>query len=109
MTVTSFNMHEPDQRSAFERRAQVTSPGGVVLLQYHSIVTIVGQSQWNALRHGHFAYYSLTTLTRLLGAVGMTTATGRTADTNSGTDRRTPNSSVSESLSASREKLGTDT
>ena len=63
-------MHEPDQRSAFERRAQVTRPGGVLLLQYHSIVTIVGQGQWNALRHGHFAYYSLTTLTRLLGAAG---------------------------------------
>ena len=43
----------------------------MLLLQYHSIVTIVCQGQWNALRHGHFAYYSLTTLTRLLGAVGM--------------------------------------
>ena len=64
-------MHEPDQRRAFERRAQVTSPGGVLLLQYHSIVTIVGQGQWNALRHGHFAYYSLTTLTRLIEEVGM--------------------------------------
>ena len=64
-------MHEPDQRSAFARRAQATNPDGVLLLQYHSIVTIVCQGQWNALRHGHFAYYSLTTLTRLLGAVGM--------------------------------------
>ena len=64
-------MHEPDQRSAFVRRAQVTHIDGVLLLQYHSIVTIVGQGQWNALRHGHFAYYSLTTLMRLLGAVGM--------------------------------------
>jgi C-methyltransferase C-terminal domain/Putative zinc binding domain/Methyltransferase domain len=64
-------MHEPDQHRAFAQRAEVTRPGGVLLLQYHSIVTIVGQGQWNALRHGHFAYYSLTTLTRLLGAVGL--------------------------------------
>jgi hypothetical protein len=64
-------MHEPDQRSAFTRRAEVTRKHGVLLLQYHSIVTIVEQGQWNALRHGHFAYYSLTTLTKLLGAVGM--------------------------------------
>jgi hypothetical protein len=64
-------MHEPLQRSAFAQRAQTTAPHGVLLLQYHSIVTIVGQGQWNALRHGHFAYYSLTTLTRLLGQVGM--------------------------------------
>ena len=49
-------MHEPDQRAAFARRAEVTGPGGVLLLQYHSIATIVTQGQWNALRHGHFAY-----------------------------------------------------
>jgi C-methyltransferase-like protein len=64
-------MHEPDQRSAFARRAEMTNPGGVLLLQYHSIATIVEQGQWNALRHGHFAYYSLTTLIRLLDTVGM--------------------------------------
>lgn len=68
-------MHEPDQRSAFERRAQVTGSAGVLLLQYHSIATIVEQGQWNALRHGHFAYYSLTTLKHLLDAVGMSIAT----------------------------------
>jgi hypothetical protein len=64
-------MHEPDQRIAFARRAEVTSPGGVLFLQYHSIATIVERGQWNALRHGHFAYYSLTTLVRLLDMVGM--------------------------------------
>jgi hypothetical protein len=64
-------MHEPHQQSAFARRAEMTNPGGVLLLQYHSIATIVAQGQWNALRHGHFAYYSLTTLVRLLDAVGM--------------------------------------
>ena len=78
-------MHEPDQRSAFARRAQVTSPGGVLLLQYHSIVTIVEQGQWNALRHGHFAYYSLTTLTRLLDAVGMRIVTAWEFDLYGGT------------------------
>jgi hypothetical protein len=78
-------MHEPDQRSAFARRAQVTRKGGVLLLQYHSIGTIVGQGQWNALRHGHFAYYSLTTLTRLLRAVGMRVVTAWEFDLYGGT------------------------
>ena len=78
-------MHEPDQRSAFARRAQATAPGGVLLLQYHSIVTIVGQGQWNALRHGHFAYYSLTTLTHLLGVVGMRIVTAWEFDLYGGT------------------------
>jgi C-methyltransferase C-terminal domain/Putative zinc binding domain len=78
-------MHEPDQRSAFARRAEVTSPGGVLLLQYHSIVTIVTQGQWNALRHGHFAYYSLTTLTRMLGTVGLRVVTAWEFDVYGGT------------------------
>jgi hypothetical protein len=67
-------MHEPDQRRSFARRAEATRNGGVLLLQYQPIVTIVEQGQWNALRHGHFAYYSLTTLTRLLNDVGMSIA-----------------------------------
>jgi len=78
-------MHDPDQRNAFARRAEVTHNNGVLLLQYHSIVTIVGQGQWNALRHGHFAYYSLTTLTRLLGAVGMSVVTAWEFDLYGGT------------------------
>ena len=68
-------MHEPDQRGAFELRAQVTKPDGVLLLQYHSLVAIVTHGQWNALRHGHFAYYSLTSLMRLLDAVGLRVVT----------------------------------
>jgi hypothetical protein len=78
-------MHEPDQRSAFARRAQVTRPDGVLLLQYHSIVTIVEKRQWNALRHGHFAYYSLTTLARLLGVVGLRIVTAWEFDLYGGT------------------------
>jgi hypothetical protein len=78
-------MHERDQLSAFERRAQVTKRGGILLLQYHSLVTIVGQGQWNALRHGHFAYYSLTTLTRLLGAAGLRVVTAWDFDLYGGT------------------------
>jgi hypothetical protein len=68
-------MHEPDQGASFARRAAATRPGGVLLLQYQPILTILEQKQWNALRHGHFAYYSLTSLSALLGAVGMSIAT----------------------------------
>ncbi|MCV7421202.1 methyltransferase domain-containing protein [Mycobacterium yunnanensis] len=64
-------MHEPDQRGAFARRAAATAPGGVLLLQYHSLSAIIRQGQWNALRHGHFAYYSLPALVRLLETAGM--------------------------------------
>lgn len=68
-------MHEPDQKGSFQQRAAATRPGGVLLLQYQPIVTIVELGQWNALRHGHFAYYSVTSLARLLADVGMSIAT----------------------------------
>ena len=68
-------MHDPDQRSSFALRAEATRRDGVLLLQFQPIMTIVEHGQWNALRHGHFAYYSLTSLTRLLGEVGMSIAT----------------------------------
>lgn len=78
-------MHEPDQRRAFEERARRIRPGGVLLLQYHPLMTIVREGQWNALRHGHFAYYSLSTLTQLLGEVGLRLATAWEFDLYGGT------------------------
>ncbi|AYF73753.1 transferase [Nocardia yunnanensis] len=68
-------MHEPHQRVAFAQRAAATTANGVLLLQFHSLHAIVTQGQWNALRHGHFAYYSLAALQALLRAAGMVAVT----------------------------------
>lgn len=64
-------MHEPDQAAALEARANRLRPGGVLLVQFHSLATILRGGQWNALRHGHCAYYSTPTLVRMLAAVGL--------------------------------------
>lgn len=63
-------MHAPDQAAALAERAARVAQGGVLLLQYHSLDTIVRRGQWNALRHGHYAYYSATALSAMLAAVG---------------------------------------
>jgi hypothetical protein len=63
-------MHAADQQRALAERAAKVAPGGVLLLQYHALSTILRQRQWNALRHGHFAYYSTTALTSMLATVG---------------------------------------
>ncbi|APE35087.1 transferase [Nocardia mangyaensis] len=78
-------MHEPDQRAAFAARVAATAPGGVLLIQYHSLAAIVAQGQWNALRHGHFAYYSLATLQAQLRAAGMSLVTAWEFDLYGGT------------------------
>ena len=61
-------MHAADQAAALAERAARLAPGGLLLLQYHSLDAIVRLGQWNALRHGHYAYYSTTALTRDAGA-----------------------------------------
>jgi C-methyltransferase C-terminal domain/Putative zinc binding domain/Methyltransferase domain len=64
-------MHAADQYRALAERAARIAPGGTLLLQYHALSTIIGSRQWNALRHGHYAYYSTTALTAMLAAVGL--------------------------------------
>ncbi|GAB2657748.1 methyltransferase domain-containing protein [Prescottella soli] len=72
VVLDSFGiMHEPDQRAAFRERAAAVADDGVLLLQFHSLAAILSSGEWNALRHGHFAYYSLTALQRLLHDAGL--------------------------------------
>jgi hypothetical protein len=68
-------MHAADQSAALTERAARVVPGGVLLLQYHSLETIVRCGQWNALRHGHYAYYSTTALVLMLAAHGFSPST----------------------------------
>ena len=63
-------MHAADQSAALAERVARVAPGGVLLLQYHALDTIVRYGQWNALRHGHYAYYSATALTAMLARHG---------------------------------------
>jgi hypothetical protein len=65
-------MHYTDQRAALAERAARLAPGGVLLLQYHCLGAIVDGLQWNALRHGHYAYYSTPAMTGMLAEVGLT-------------------------------------
>jgi SAM-dependent methyltransferase len=70
-------MHAPDQRAALRERAGRLAPGGVLLLQYHCLGAIVDGLQWNALRHGHFAYYSTPAMAGMLAEVGLAATTAQ--------------------------------
>jgi hypothetical protein len=78
-------MHAADQAAALSARAARLAPGGVLLLQYHSLDTIVRLGQWNALRHGHYAYYSTTALVAMLAAIGLSPRTSWSFDLYGGT------------------------
>jgi hypothetical protein len=78
-------MHAADQRQALAERAARIASGGVLLLQYHALSTIIGCQQWNALRHGHYAYYSTTALTAMLAAADFSPRTAWRFDLYGGT------------------------
>ncbi|HUK67148.1 MAG TPA: class I SAM-dependent methyltransferase [Streptosporangiaceae bacterium] len=69
-------MHSADQSAALAERAARVAAGGVLFLQYHSLQAIVRCGQWNALRHGHYGYYSTTALVAMLAANGFSPRTG---------------------------------
>jgi len=72
VVLDSFGMmHETDQAAAVRARADALAPDGVLLLQFHSLEAVLAGRQWQALRHGHFAYYSLHALTPLLAGAGL--------------------------------------
>jgi hypothetical protein len=78
-------MHAPDQAGAIAERAARLAPGGVLLVQYHSLDTIIRAGQWNALRHGHYAYYSTTSLAAMLAPAGFSLRTAWEFDLYGGT------------------------
>ena len=78
-------MHAADQHAALAERTARVRPGGVLLLQYHSLNTIINSGQWNALRHGHYAYYSTSALTEMLAMHGFTPRTAWQFDLYGGT------------------------
>jgi hypothetical protein len=64
-------MHERDQKSAFIRRRDQLSDDGVILFMIHDASAIVREGMWNALKNGHFAYYTTPALVRMASEIGL--------------------------------------
>ncbi len=55
-------LHEPDQERALRTRLDRLAPGGALVLQLHTLASVIATGQFSELRHGHFAYWSLPAL-----------------------------------------------
>jgi hypothetical protein len=64
-------MHERDQRAALIERLSQMSADAILLMQFHTVAAIVRSGFWNALRHGHFAYYSTPVLAHMAAELGL--------------------------------------
>ena len=66
-------MHGADQRAAFLERLGHLNDDGVLLMMIHNSASIVRNGMWNALKNGHFAYYSTPALVRMADEIGLVT------------------------------------
>ena len=72
VVVDAFGMmHDADQRAALRSRVDELGPAGLLFLQFHSVAAILRQEMWNALRHGHFAYYSTPVVVAMAKELGL--------------------------------------
>lgn len=65
-------MHATDQAAALAALVDALAPGGTLLFQFHSLAAILREQQWNAVRLGHYAYYSVPALQTMLARHGFT-------------------------------------
>jgi hypothetical protein len=70
-------MHDRDQAAGLRARADARAEDGVLLLQFPSYAATLRRREWNALRHGHFAYHSVPAARRLLADVGLSVVASR--------------------------------
>jgi hypothetical protein len=64
-------MHATDQAAALGRLVDRLAPDGTLLFQFHSLAAMLRGRQWNMVRHGHNAYYSLPVLRAMLATFGL--------------------------------------
>ena len=65
-------MHATDQAAALAALVDALAPGGTLLFQFHSLAAIVREQQWNAIRLGHYAYYSTPVVQHMFDTHGVT-------------------------------------
>jgi hypothetical protein len=64
-------MHAIDQGAALDALLDMLLPDGVLLFQFHTLGAILREAQWNAIRLGHYAYYSTPALQGMLATRGL--------------------------------------
>ena len=63
--------HEQDVRARLAERARGLAPDGLLVLEFHHLLPLVEQGQFDTIRHGHWSYLSLTALHRLAPEHGL--------------------------------------
>jgi len=64
-------MHDEDQKAALAERISHMADDAVLAFMIHNAASIVRVGMWNALKNGHFAYYSTPALVQMTEELGL--------------------------------------
>ena len=64
--------HEEDVEDCLAERHQVLAPEGLLVLEFHHLLALVEQGQFDTVRHGHWSYLSLNAVQSLAERHGLT-------------------------------------
>ena len=71
ITATNVLAHVPDPHDFVKGVADLLADNGVFVSESHDVASVL-DGQWDAVYHEHQRYYSITSLSRLLGMHGLT-------------------------------------
>lgn len=63
--------HEPAIGHSLAQRVERLAPGGMLVLEFHHLLPLFVESQFDTIRHGHWAYLSLGAVCRLAAPLGL--------------------------------------
>jgi hypothetical protein len=63
--------HEPAIGVSLARRAERLAPGGLMVLEFHHVLPLLVEAQFDTVRHGHWSYLSVGALSRLAAPLGL--------------------------------------
>ena len=63
--------HEPAVGHCLAQRAERLAPGGLLVLEFHHLLPLLVENQFDTVRHGHWSYLSLGAVRRLAAPLGL--------------------------------------
>lgn len=69
--------HEPAIGRCMAERVERLAPGGLLMLEFHHLLPLLVENQFDTVRHGHWSYLSLGAVSRLAAPLGLAVASVR--------------------------------